>query len=887
VKNITISSGAEFMRTDLHIHSYGSGGSYDVTDTEMQPEKIVDKAQEYHLGIISITDHNEISNCQKAIQYSTDKPITVIPGIEVSTIQGHLLAYFESIEGLKKFYSKLTISDDKSRCDQGIKQCLDIITEYNGIGILAHIDLSSGFEKSIGKFSPIMDDIFCHPSLYGLEISEKNSYNFYTEEDDNTDRKRMVHLRRNKLSLPSYNILPKVVFSDSHKFENFGKNASGNFRLTRIKLEEKSFQGIKIALINYESRIRIEELIPENIPHFIGMTIDGGLLDKQDIKFSKNLTCIIGGRGTGKSTLLESLRVASGNETENNLVDCEIWPDEINLQYVDETGYVSEFRRLKDSNTENLTDASFGLERIRIESYGQGDTTATIQNSENDPTQLLKFLDSFVNIKTHQKEDEEICEFLKSNRVELQNLRRELISENEYSRNLRDLENKKARLEREKVGDLVKYNTSLQAERSLRKNVADGLNNLIKIYRSSLENIKGFGDFGSLKDKEIIVGKEEYIQVKQIIDEFSTIIQEKNNEISKILNEKVALLHSIMNLWKNKETSIYDSIEKKKQELAAEGIPVDISKINRLAEDLELYRSKLAKCVQIKQKLKITKNEREELIEKHKLLTKKIFEERYAFSIKINENLKNSVDGLYVKASYKQGCFSPEFEEYLKRIMGWHTVQVNKAKIIANKISPFLFASYIKNGAKNDFKNIVNKERIFFSDNDIDQIFNLIKEDCIYEEFESLKFDDLPSLLITKKYVDENGKESHLTKPIVQLSLGQQQSILLAILIQSDSTDPLLIDQPEDNLDSEFIYKTIVKNLRQIKERRQVIIVTHNANIAVLGDAELVIPLKSTNVKSYLQNPGSIDCANIREICCEILEGGKQAFIERKKIYNI
>ena len=103
----------------------------------------------------------------------------------------------------------------------------------------------------------------------------------------------------------------------------------------------------------------------------------------------------------------------------------------------------------------------------------------------------------------------------------------------------------------------------------------------------------------------------------------------------------------------------------------------------------------------------------------------------------------------------------------------------------------------------------------------------------------------------------------------------------------SDSNKPLIIDQPEDNLDSEFIYKTIVKNLRKIKEQRQVIIVTHNANIAVLGDAELIIPLKSTSIKTHVLNSGSIDRKETREICCEILEGGKRAFVQRKDIYGI
>lgn len=134
---------------------------------------------------------------------------------------------------------------------------------------------------------------------------------------------------------------------------------------------------------------------------------------------------------------------------------------------------------------------------------------------------------------------------------------------------------------------------------------------------------------------------------------------------------------------------------------------------------------------------------------------------------------------------------------------------------------------------------------------------------------------------------DEDGNQKIVSKSLSQLSLGQQQSILLAILLQSKSKVPLLIDQPEDNLDSEFIYKTIVANLRKIKEKRQVIIVTHNPNIAVLGDAELIIPLKSTSIKSIITERGSIDRQETRNLCCDILEGGRQAFIKRKDIYGI
>jgi len=887
LREITTSSGAEFIRVDLHIHSFGQDGSYDVTDNEMLPERIVDEAIKYNLGIISITDHNVISNSFKAIQYSKNKPIFIIPGIEICSIQGHLLAYFETYNDLSKFFSKLKISDDKKICDNGLKECLDFIYENNGIGILAHIDLSSGFEHTIGRFSRVMDDIFCHKALFALEITKNDSINTYTDEDDNDSRKTLLKLRRTCLSQQLNFVLPKVMFSDAHKLENFGRNASGNLKLTRLKVEEKSFHSFRIALINYESRVRIEELIPEKIPYFVGMTIDGGLLDKQDIKFSKNLTCIIGGRGTGKSTLLESLHVTSGNISDNSLVDCEIWPDEINLQYVDETTDFTLFRRSKKSFVENITDPDFGLEKVNIESYGQGDTTLTVQNSDSDPSNLLKFLDKFIDIITMQKEDEELCEFLNNNRIRLQKLRTEITTENEYKRILRDLENKKAKFEREKVGELVKYHSAIQAERNLRKSVTDSLNNLIKTYRAALTGVNEFESFGEYDEKLIIIGKNEYTKVKEIVKYFSTTIREKNNEISKLLNEKINTLQEIMNEWKSKESSFYERIESKKQELLNQGIPFDIGKINQLAIDLELYRGKISRCLQIKEDIKIAEEERKKILESRINLHKKIFEKRLVFAKQINSNLKNSVDGLFVNINFDEGCFSFEFEEYLKKTMGWHTIQVNKAKVIASKISPLEFSLYIKNDRKDIFKDIVKTDIKTFTNEDINQIFELIKKERKYEEFESLQFEDYPSIKVTKEIVDENGLKKHITKPISQLSLGQQQSILLAILLQSKSNNPLLIDQPEDNLDSEFIYKTIVKNLRQIKEKRQVIIVTHNANIAVLGDAELIIPLKSSNVKSYLQNPGSIDCNNIRESCCEILEGGKQAFMDRKIIYGI
>ena len=126
------------------------------------------------------------------------------------------------------------------------------------------------------------------------------------------------------------------------------------------------------------------------------------------------------------------------------------------------------------------------------------------------------------------------------------------------------------------------------------------------------------------------------------------------------------------------------------------------------------------------------------------------------------------------------------------------------------------------------------------------------------------------------------GKEQ---RNIQQGSPGQKNAALLAFIL-SYSDEPLLLDQPEDDLDNELIYDLIVKQLRQIKSQRQVIVVTHNANIVVNGDAEMVFPLTVRNGQSIIDHSSSIQDSQVREKICDVLEGGKEAFKQRyNRIY--
>ena len=109
---------------------------------------------------------------------------------------------------------------------------------------------------------------------------------------------------------------------------------------------------------------------------------------------------------------------------------------------------------------------------------------------------------------------------------------------------------------------------------------------------------------------------------------------------------------------------------------------------------------------------------------------------------------------------------------------------------------------------------------------------------------------------------------------------------MLTIAMLSESNIPLVIDQPEDDLDNAFIFSAVVKALRAIKEHRQVILVTHNANIAVLGDAELLLPMRRSGDRGTAFDRGSIDKAETKNTAVNILEGGDAAFRRRQEIYG-
>lgn len=630
----------------------------------------------------------------------------------------------------------------------------------------------------------------------------------------------------------------------------------------------------------------MEDEIPEQRPVIKHIKLEGELLDGVDIELSPNLTCIIGSRGAGKSTLLESIREATGNHSNSRICDSEVWPQTITLDYIDEAGLYYTLQRDKNANVVNRTDPVNGMTNVPIESYGQGDTANTIQHSDDNPQVLIDFLDSFLSLENLKRNDARYIDDLRENQSEMRKIRINLAALPEAQKALDNERKKMVNLERTKAADIVKYHNALLKEREFRCSLIKELNTLVKDYKVILGNKTIFENVASMTDSNIIVGKEYFNQVKSLVEQFSAVVATKEHELNEALTTKVAELQVQLNLWKQQENEIQAKIDAKKQELTQAGIPFDLGKINQISKDIIDLEKRVKNLLEEQKKLKVLEAMRNKIIKERIDNKKEIYRLHFAFAKKINSNLRNTIDDFSITVKYIENVYSPEFEETLKNLMSWRTVQVSKASVIARSMSVYDFVKAVKSKNISVLQGISNKGQRLLSDEEIRRIFDTLNENCLYEDLENVQYNDLPDISVTKKY-EIGGVRKTMVRKIAQLSLGQQQSVLLGILLLSNSDKPLLIDQPEDNLDSEFIFKTIVYNLRKIKEHRQVIIVTHNPNIAVLGDAELIIPLKSTNNHSMVISPGSIDNIETIKLCCQILEGGESAFKQRKVIYGI
>ena len=156
-------------------------------------------------------------------------------------------------------------------------------------------------------------------------------------------------------------------------------------------------------------------------------------------------------------------------------------------------------------------------------------------------------------------------------------------------------------------------------------------------------------------------------------------------------------------------------------------------------------------------------------------------------------------------------------------------------------------------------------------------------EECL----SAAKRRELAALRCRDRYLIQLRMDDGSYRRLDDLSGGQRVSVLLSLVLETNDDRPLVIDQPEDELDNRFLFGTVLPALKRLKGRRQIIVATHNANIVVNGDADQVIHLEATASRGHVAHAGAIEEPNVRDAIVQTVDGGDEAFRLRHLKYGL
>ena len=310
-------------------------------------------------------------------------------------------------------------------------------------------------------------------------------------------------------------------------------------------------------------------------------------------------------------------------------------------------------------------------------------------------------------------------------------------------------------------------------------------------------------------------------------------------------------------------------------ELRARGQATDLAGLNALLQQKTTLAREIAAIEQKSQERKQCRDERITLRQSLATIRTQMTDRRKAQLRGINANLKTTIRDYTVFVRYDDGGITAEFEQFMQQKMHGTYLQDNVIEYVCSRVTPSELADLV---LSLNFSKLATTAKI--STEQSQKIVNTLCYWGLIFELQALA--KPPKPIITVKTKTTPPKDI----PVFQLSDGQRHTILLTIAMLADTNVPLVIDQPEDDLDNAFIFSSIVTTLRAIKEKRQVILVTHNANIAVLGDSELIMPMCRQNDCGKIVTRGSIDSTPTKMEVQNILEGGPAAFLRRKEIYG-
>ncbi len=606
---------------------------------------------------------------------------------------------------------------------------------------------------------------------------------------------------------------------------------------------------------------------------------NSGFLEQCKVEFSPSLTCIIGARGTCKSTVVECVRFAfdTGQERVAELtgpqgmvtktlgpgsVRCivQVLEDGQIADYVIEREIGSEPRVLRDGTRDVLGNDI--LHDIEIYSQGSLQRIASI----DEPQLRLELIDrpnrSEV-LKLRKKIDNLVAE-LKIIGTRLRSLRGDF---EKRRLELRDLNQLRAELG-QAIENRPELPPTLEEQHSLflqRQNVVELLDEAYELQQRTVQALSAAIDNGD-KVASLRTSAE---QIHAGIESPLKIIAELGSKIGAIAGNQLNISEINIRAYIErvkaqfeKENETYYQL-RQRQQVLNESLKREDAVRRRVAELERIERE--ARKIEIEGKDAAAR--RREFRTQLAAARDEIFETRVQEADKINQEF-----GDVVLLSVRRAAHSKPFVNRLSDLLAGSRIrtQGNIAEELATSLSPSDLLDLIEQGDAQRLAGLLSRDL-----GQITRVITYLRDHPDLYDLEGQLFDD--SLEIT---MFDRGQP----KPVEQLSEGQRATALLPLILR-DSNCPLIVDQPEDDLDNSFIFEVLVKNVSRLKKERQLIFVTHNANIPVLGNAEAIVVMHMDRpTKAAPPIVGSLDERS--DDILRLLEGGKEAFERREAQYG-
>lgn len=865
----------DYVLTDIHFHTNSSYDAYEnankgVFDIDLFINN--EKSSQHKVGLLVKTDHNILDynyfiSLREKIRKS-GLELVIIPGIELnSTDSVHWIFVFddlrmdEQINGvkvghlldlkIKELFNYSSIVPSNKELEEAQIKKLNIgkfVSILNDLEIsflaIPHLNKTNGFYNKLKKNKALLRDIQNYLNdniISGFESKNHNEFLvngiLQTEQkiaslkenldDINGDEieRREIHLellKKLKLSIDR-NYVSSIYGSDFHGDKQLGM---GKYELTKDLLfymkSLPSFEGLRFALLDYESRIfsidRREKYRKKGNTYIRKIILEENG-EKKELRLGDGLNTIIGSRGSGKSYLIKSI-IGNNEDYAESDIKSQIQINEIEFG---------------DGSTSRILDKTL-FDILNQKGKSSTNKFNIYEILAEAPYNTEKFVKSIKKyFHTSPIKQEQIKEF-----VELFNRYLDCLKNEEK------LQIKKANLE-----FLKEYNEYIknQSEILLIKDKFDGLHTLIK------RNV-------DLK-KQCIISLD---RDKNYAERLSEDLKKLKNTNEYLLLEKTGDIRSFETLIteldyfsNNAYFKLKENYEKNKDNLS--NLTTRLSKItSSISQDLT--------------------NEEKGYNEKFSLL------ENYIHDAVVHLRERKVVQERLIK-QYEKDIYDEDIIEFSINDVIYSICSRYKFNILnlTDEQKESFFENYKWTPTSTKLKNLITNG----TNDQISKYFESV--DARRKDYHIKMPVTSPEVLI-KNVTDQTDYEN-----IIKMSPGQRSNLLLDMILQSTTDKILILDQPEDDLDNETIYKSIVQKLRNLKLRRQLIVITHNANIAINGDSDyLVVCQNKDNTFSYWSDKmesliqhefhsinSSLNDVRQLEIAATILDGGKEALRKRVK----